>query len=70
VPNGSAQVEAVAKALSTFGHDVRNTTSEAGELEDADTAELLTVFQPGSTNGCGLSRRSINHKHGIKNPKK
>jgi len=47
VPNGSAQVEAVANALSTFGHDVRNTTSEAGELEDADTAELLTDVSAG-----------------------
>jgi len=40
--DGLAHVEAVAKALSAFGHEVRNTINEAAELEDAVTADLFT----------------------------
>jgi starvation-inducible DNA-binding protein len=42
IADGTNHIEAVAKALSTFGRDVRNTISEADELDDADTADLFT----------------------------
>ena len=45
--DGLAHVEAVAKALSTFGHEARNMISEADELEDADTADLFTEISRG-----------------------
>ena len=47
IANGMAHVEAVAKALSTFGHDARNTIAEADELGDADTADLFTDISRG-----------------------
>src|SRR3989442_849957 len=37
IAEGRAHVEAVAKALSTFGHEARKTIDQADELEDADT---------------------------------
>jgi starvation-inducible DNA-binding protein len=37
-----AHVEAVARALSTFGQEARNTIDDANELDDADTADLFT----------------------------
>lgn len=40
--DGLAHVEAVAKALSAFGREVRNTINQADELEDAVTADLFT----------------------------
>src|SRR5271166_1017146 len=40
--DGMAHVEAVAKALSTFGREARMTIDEANTLEDADTADLFT----------------------------
>lgn len=40
--DGLAHIEAVAKALSAFGHEVRNTISQADELADAVTADLFT----------------------------
>jgi len=43
----SLLVEAVARALSTFGREVRNTISEADELDDADTADLFTEISRG-----------------------
>ena len=45
--DGLAHVEAVAKALSTFGHEARNMISEADELDDADTADLFTEISRG-----------------------
>ena len=45
--DGLAHVESVSKALSTFGHEVRNMISEADELEDADTADLFTEISRG-----------------------
>jgi starvation-inducible DNA-binding protein len=42
IAEGLAHVEAVARALSTFGRDARNTISEADELNDANTADLFT----------------------------
>ena len=44
---GTAHVEAVAKALSTFGREVRGTIEQAGELEDADTADIFTEISRG-----------------------
>jgi starvation-inducible DNA-binding protein len=44
---GMAHVEGVARALSTFGQEARNTINEADELEDADTADLFTEISRG-----------------------
>jgi starvation-inducible DNA-binding protein len=42
ISEGMAHVEAVARALSTFGQEVRNTIDDAAELDDAGTADLFT----------------------------
>src|SRR5712675_2747110 len=47
VADGQAHVEAVSKALSTFGREVRNTIEQAEELEDADTADIFTEISRG-----------------------
>ncbi len=47
IADGQAHVEAVAKALSTFGHEARKTIDEAEELEDADTADIFTEISRG-----------------------
>ena len=45
--DGLAHVEAVAKALSTFGEEARHTIDEADELDDADTADMFTEISRG-----------------------
>lgn len=47
IADGAAHVEAVARALSTFGRDARNTIDEADELGDADTADIFTEISRG-----------------------
>ena len=47
IADGHAHVEAVARALSTFGHEARKTIDEAEELEDADTADIFTEISRG-----------------------
>jgi starvation-inducible DNA-binding protein len=47
IANGQAHVEAVAKALSTFGQKARNTIDEADRLGDADTADIFTEISRG-----------------------
>ena len=47
IADGLAHVEAVARALSTFGHEVRGTINEADELDDAGTADLFTEISRG-----------------------
>ena len=47
IADGKAHVEAVARALSTFGREARVTIDEAGALEDADTADLFTEISRG-----------------------
>ena len=47
IADGMAHVEAVARALSTFGNEARNTINEADELDDADTADLFTEISRG-----------------------
>ncbi len=47
ISDGLAHVEAVARALSTFGSEVRNMVFEANELEDAGTADLFTEISRG-----------------------
>jgi starvation-inducible DNA-binding protein len=47
IADGLAHVEAVAKALSTFGEEARHTINEATELDDADTADLFTEISRG-----------------------
>jgi starvation-inducible DNA-binding protein len=48
IADGTAHVEAVARALSTFGQEARNTINEADELDDADTADLFTEISRGT----------------------
>jgi starvation-inducible DNA-binding protein len=48
VADGAAHVEAVARALSTFGREVRSTINEADELDDAGTADLFTEISRGT----------------------
>jgi starvation-inducible DNA-binding protein len=47
IGDGSAHVEAVAKALSTFGREARVSIDEANALDDADTADLFTEVSRG-----------------------
>jgi len=47
IADGSAHVEAVSKALSTFGHEARNSIDQADELRDADTSDLFTEISRG-----------------------
>ena len=47
ISEGMAHVESVARALSTFGQEARSTINEADELDDADTADLLTEVSRG-----------------------
>jgi starvation-inducible DNA-binding protein len=47
ISDGMAHVEGVARALSTFGREARNTIKEAEELDDADTADLFTEISRG-----------------------
>jgi starvation-inducible DNA-binding protein len=42
IADGSAHVEAVARALSTFGRGVRMMIDETAALADADTADMFT----------------------------
>ncbi len=42
IADGSAHIEAVARALSTFGREARMTIDEADALDDADTADMFT----------------------------
>src|SRR2546426_923923 len=47
IADGHAHVEAVSKALSTFGREVRKTIDEVDELQDADTADMFTEISRG-----------------------
>src|SRR2546425_5842465 len=47
IADGQAHVEAVSKALSTFGHEARKTIDEAEDLDDADTADIFTEISRG-----------------------
>ena len=47
IAEGMAHVEAVARALSTFGQEARTTIDEANALDDADTADLFTEVSRG-----------------------
>jgi starvation-inducible DNA-binding protein len=47
IAEGMAHVEAVARALSTFGAEARTTIDEANALDDADTADLFTEVSRG-----------------------
>lgn len=47
ISDGMAHVAAVAKALSTFGHEARKTINQANELDDADTADVFTEISRG-----------------------
>jgi starvation-inducible DNA-binding protein len=47
IADGRAHVEAVSKALSTFGREARATINRANELDDADTADIFTEISRG-----------------------
>jgi len=47
IADGSAHVEAVARALSTFGREARMTIDETDRLDDADTADIFTEISRG-----------------------
>src|SRR5438876_10632044 len=47
IADGQAHVEAVSKALSTFGEEARKTIGQADELDDADTADIFTALSRG-----------------------
>jgi starvation-inducible DNA-binding protein len=47
ISEGLAHVEGVARALSTFGQEARDTIYETDELDDADTADLFTEISRG-----------------------
>jgi starvation-inducible DNA-binding protein len=47
IADGVAHVEAVAKALSTFGEEARKTIDESDELGDADTSDMFTEISRG-----------------------
>jgi starvation-inducible DNA-binding protein len=47
IADGTAHVEAISKALSTFGHEARNTINQADELGDTDTADIFTEVSRG-----------------------
>ena len=47
IADGSAHVEAVAKALSTFGREARVSVDEANALGDADSADMFTEISRG-----------------------
>ena len=47
IADGMAHVEAVARALSTFGQEARGTIEKANALGDADTADLFTEVSRG-----------------------
>jgi starvation-inducible DNA-binding protein len=42
IADGSSHIEAVARALSTFGREARMTIDETDALDDADTADMFT----------------------------
>ena len=47
IADGMAHVEAVARALSTFGKEARTTIDEGNALDDANTADLFTEISRG-----------------------
>lgn len=47
IADGMAHVEAVARALSTFGREARMTIDETNALDDADTADIFTEISRG-----------------------
>ena len=47
IADGQAHIAAVSKALSTFGHEARNSIVLAEDLEDADTADIFTEISRG-----------------------
>ena len=47
IADGMAHVEGVARALSTFGQEIRASINAATELDDADTADLFTEVSRG-----------------------
>ena len=47
IGEGMAHVEAVARALSTFGEEARDTIDEANAFDDAGTADLFTEVSRG-----------------------
>jgi starvation-inducible DNA-binding protein len=47
IADGRAHIEAVSRALSTFGHEARDSIEQADELGDADTSDIFTEISRG-----------------------
>src|SRR5881628_3682989 len=47
IADGAAHIEAVARALSTFGQEARATIEETGAFDDADSADIFTEISRG-----------------------
>ena len=47
IADGAAHIEAVARALSTFGRQARMTIEETGAFDDADSADIFTEISRG-----------------------
>jgi starvation-inducible DNA-binding protein len=47
IADGTLHVQALSKALATFGHEVRTAIDEADDLDDADTSDLFTEVSRG-----------------------
>src|SRR6476660_3519561 len=52
IGDGAAHVQAVARALSTFGREARMSIDETNALEDADTADMFTEISRGIDKWC------------------
>jgi len=48
IADGIAHVKAVSKALSDFGHEVRQAIDQADEVGDADSADIFTEISRGT----------------------
>ncbi len=56
IAEGTAHVEAVARAPSTFGHEIRNTIDQANALEARARRICSPKFCAARINGCGSSK--------------
>jgi starvation-inducible DNA-binding protein len=63
ISDGTAHVDAVVKALSTFGHEVRESIEEANTLEDADAADIFTEVSRGIDKWLWFVEAHIQAKH-------
>jgi starvation-inducible DNA-binding protein len=63
IADGSTHVDAVVHALSTFGHEVRESIEEADALKDADAADIFTEVSRGIDKWLWFVEAHIQAKH-------